>query len=354
MTTVHRWTGREAKLLRGALRLSVRDFAARLGIGLRTVNKWEARQSDITPLPHMQEVLDTALARASDEAKARFVAVARIAAPEHETVQSSGPPGRGAMLPVVVNSCLMFVPFDADTVASGGLSVFLDERAAIDAAANSAVAVSQRAQKRDITADASSDLWQTVTAITLGVGQADLDLDRLNRLIPSPDADGPPPQVGAADVDAIERTSDALRRCDFAHGGGLARAAAIAQLRSVLRLREAAATPAIRSRLDIAVADLATLAAWCSYDVEQHDQARRLWIVALELCRHTDHLRAADLAVDVLLDMAHQSLHLNHPDKALRLAGFGLAVEANSRVAVSDATRSYLASVQSWSYAVLG
>ncbi|MGH3906639.1 MAG: hypothetical protein ACRDTE_21045 [Pseudonocardiaceae bacterium] len=39
---------------------------------MRTVNKWEARQTDITPLPHMQEVLDTALARASDEAKARF------------------------------------------------------------------------------------------------------------------------------------------------------------------------------------------------------------------------------------------------------------------------------------------
>jgi transcriptional regulator with XRE-family HTH domain len=72
MTTVHRWTGREAKLLRESLRLSVRDFAARLGVGVRTVNKWEARRADITPLPYMQEVLDTALAQASDEAKARF------------------------------------------------------------------------------------------------------------------------------------------------------------------------------------------------------------------------------------------------------------------------------------------
>ena len=34
MTTVHRWTGREAKLLRESLRLSVRDFAARLGVGV--------------------------------------------------------------------------------------------------------------------------------------------------------------------------------------------------------------------------------------------------------------------------------------------------------------------------------
>src|SRR5262249_55065094 len=73
VTTVNRWTGREAKLLRQALRLSVRDFAAHLGVGVRTVNKWEARQADIIPLPYMQEVLDTALAQASDEAKARLL-----------------------------------------------------------------------------------------------------------------------------------------------------------------------------------------------------------------------------------------------------------------------------------------
>ena len=45
VTTVSGWTGREAALLRKALRLSVRDFAAHLGVGTRTVNKWEARQS---------------------------------------------------------------------------------------------------------------------------------------------------------------------------------------------------------------------------------------------------------------------------------------------------------------------
>ncbi len=117
MTTVDRWSGREAKLLREALRLSVRDFAARLGIGLRTVNKWEARQSAITPLPHMQEVLDTALARASDEAKARFAAATRPDAPEHDIVQLSGPPIRNAIVPVVVNGRLVFVPVGADAAA---------------------------------------------------------------------------------------------------------------------------------------------------------------------------------------------------------------------------------------------
>lgn len=353
MTIVDRWTGREAKLLRDALRLSVRDFAARLGVAVRTVNKWEARQTDITPLPHMQEVLDTALARASDEVKARFASATRAKVPEHETAQPLEPPVRGVMLPVVVNGRLVFVPFDADVLAAGGVDTLLDELQTTGAAGDSAFADSNDVQNRDIAA-ASSDLWQTVTAITLGMGQADIDLDRLDRLIPSLDADEPLQQVGDTDVDAIEHISDALRRCDFAHGGGLARAAAIAQLRSVLRLRKAAATPAVRVRLGIAAADLAMLAAWCSYDTEQHDHARRLWIVALELCRHADHPRAADLAVDVLLDMAHQSLHLSRPDEALRLVGFGLAIENNSPAAVSDATRSYLASVQSWSYAVLG
>jgi transcriptional regulator with XRE-family HTH domain len=114
VTTVSRWTGREAKLLREAMRLSVRDFAARLGVGVRTVNKWEARQAGITPLPYMQEVLDTALARASDEGKARFAASTRAEVREHETAHLSGPPVRGAMLPVVVNGRLVLVPFNAD------------------------------------------------------------------------------------------------------------------------------------------------------------------------------------------------------------------------------------------------
>jgi len=72
VSTVDHWTGREAKLLRQALRLSIRDFAARLGVGARTVNKWEARQAGITQRPYMQQILDTALAQASEEAKARF------------------------------------------------------------------------------------------------------------------------------------------------------------------------------------------------------------------------------------------------------------------------------------------
>ena len=86
MTIVRRWTGCETKLLREALRLSVRDFAAHLGVGMRTVNKWEARLAGITLRPHMQEVLDAALTRASDEVRARFAAVVQADVPTVEDV----------------------------------------------------------------------------------------------------------------------------------------------------------------------------------------------------------------------------------------------------------------------------
>lgn len=40
--------------------------------GIRTVNRWEARQAGTTPLPYMQQVRDTALEWASEQVKARF------------------------------------------------------------------------------------------------------------------------------------------------------------------------------------------------------------------------------------------------------------------------------------------
>jgi transcriptional regulator with XRE-family HTH domain len=72
MATVQRWTGAETKALRQAMRLSIRAFAAHLGVDARTVNKWEARGNTITLLPDTQAVLDTALNRAPDDVKTRF------------------------------------------------------------------------------------------------------------------------------------------------------------------------------------------------------------------------------------------------------------------------------------------
>ncbi|MGE7391821.1 hypothetical protein ACQKM2_40780 [Streptomyces sp. NPDC004126] len=72
MATVHHWTGLEARALRLALRLSVRAFADHLGVGVRTVSKWEKLRASTEPRPDTQAILDTALARADAAAHLRF------------------------------------------------------------------------------------------------------------------------------------------------------------------------------------------------------------------------------------------------------------------------------------------
>ena len=70
--TVHRWTGRETKQLREALRMTQRQFAEHLGVSDRAVAKWESGGADYVPRPETQALLDTALARASVEERERF------------------------------------------------------------------------------------------------------------------------------------------------------------------------------------------------------------------------------------------------------------------------------------------
>lgn len=72
MDGIRRWSGREARALREALRLSVRAFAARLGVSERTISKWEEGGGHRIPGPESQAILDTTYANANDEARARF------------------------------------------------------------------------------------------------------------------------------------------------------------------------------------------------------------------------------------------------------------------------------------------
>lgn len=84
--SVEVWTGASAAALRGALRMSVRDFAAHLGVAARTVSYWEARGRAITPLPATQDILDAALTAAGPAAARRFAGLM--------TATTSPPPGR--------------------------------------------------------------------------------------------------------------------------------------------------------------------------------------------------------------------------------------------------------------------
>jgi Helix-turn-helix len=90
------WSGRETRLLREAMRLSLRDFAAKLGINERLISKWEAGGSAFHPRPANQQVLDAALAGADDSVHERFwVSVAQDPAGQ-VSAPSPAPSGTGA------------------------------------------------------------------------------------------------------------------------------------------------------------------------------------------------------------------------------------------------------------------
>ncbi|MFB9298696.1 SUMF1/EgtB/PvdO family nonheme iron enzyme [Kibdelosporangium philippinense] len=60
------------RALRDAKRMSIREFAAHLGVSERMISKWEAGRENITPRPVNQAALDTCLTRSDPDTKARF------------------------------------------------------------------------------------------------------------------------------------------------------------------------------------------------------------------------------------------------------------------------------------------
>lgn len=71
MDVVSRWSARRAVALQLAMRATNEVFAGVLGISARTVASWHA-DPDVTPREELQQILDTAFARADDAVRARY------------------------------------------------------------------------------------------------------------------------------------------------------------------------------------------------------------------------------------------------------------------------------------------
>lgn len=72
VATVRQWTGREARLLREAMRMTIQGFASHLGMSERAISKWEQAGKNLSPRPDTQALLDTALEQAPHDVKDRF------------------------------------------------------------------------------------------------------------------------------------------------------------------------------------------------------------------------------------------------------------------------------------------
>jgi hypothetical protein len=194
---------------------------------------------------------------------------------------------------------------------------------------------------------------QHIAGLLLGIaGAANLDTGRLLALLPQAEPTGTR-RIGAADIDFIDQLTTAFARQDFAHGSGQIRDGAVAQLHAVLPLLDAQVAPELRPRLMLATAHLAMQAGWMSFECKQHDAARQLWTIALDLARSAEHPAAADLTAYLLYDMALQAVHLGRPDEALHLVR--IAETANvGRSPISAPTTGCLATIQARAHATEG
>jgi tetratricopeptide (TPR) repeat protein len=126
MGPVVRWTGFEANLLRFAMRLSLRSFATHLGVSFGTVTLWNRRGATIEPTPEMQAILDTALARASQEARQRFEDALRengpIAPDLVSTPVLAAPRIDEVLLTVQIGGRLVTLPLDSVATAARACS----------------------------------------------------------------------------------------------------------------------------------------------------------------------------------------------------------------------------------------
>ncbi|MFC5055739.1 helix-turn-helix transcriptional regulator [Saccharothrix xinjiangensis] len=294
------------------------SLGAQLGVNARTIRSWEAGENE--PLPELRQPLADALRVTLDDLDRLL-----------------------AGLPASTTSDNVIGPHRRDRTDE---TMSPDRHAMPDTGAKSDKEAAWMALNR-------RGFVNAIATITLGMDVVP-ELDRLEHLLPGTATPRLPRRLGVADIEGIEQLTRGFRDHDYRYGGGLARSAALAQLEHVLKLHDLDCSPAVRTSLRLATADLAQTAGWMAYDVELHDDALRLWTIALKLVHDVDDPRGADLTVHLQLDMAHQALHRDRPREALNLARLAHATAAGHDHPVSRSTDGYIASNLAWCHASLG
>ncbi|MFD0365473.1 helix-turn-helix domain-containing protein [Nocardia sp. GCM10030253] len=144
--------------------MSIREFAAHLGVHERLVSKWEAGGARVHPRPINQAALDTSLARSDDVVRARFVAlidqpmVDRSSAPGFEV-----PAGAAAHASYSSDADLLAL-IDAGAMRGDALAA-ISERDLIMAAAHEASEHAGQAESTNVGATTLEQLDADVTRI---------------------------------------------------------------------------------------------------------------------------------------------------------------------------------------------
>lgn len=265
MTAVDRWTGQEAAALRAALRMTVRDFAARLGIGVRTVSNWEARREGITPLPEMQAVLDTVLAQADDDVQERF-SLTRSSG-SGTSVAAVSPASAAPVAPDLSLDVLMEWTTGDFRLSRSEAAEAIERFTASDMA-------TRRAFLMGLSLLSGTPLVRQVQRWVAALPMAPVSTD----------------QLGADQLSDLEQSVTFFRRWDASGAGGLHRKAVVGQLNAVAETLGEPHAVATERRLFQVAAELAQLAGWMTYDTGSFGLAQRYYLLALGACQHADAL----------------------------------------------------------------
>ncbi|GGL19016.1 hypothetical protein GCM10012284_61970 [Mangrovihabitans endophyticus] len=322
------WSGREAKALRLARRMSIRAYAAHLGVAVASVANWERRGTAIRLRHETQEILDRDLAQLSDDLGRRFQSFLKTT--------PSGPPPAPAGKPSPTTAGPESVAWQRARIA--------DLDAAYD---RTPPAVDDRISRGDL-AEALPAAAEILvrSAVTVPLHS------RIAELVPPVDMEGPR-RIGSSDVARIEATTSAFRDWDNRWGGGLSCAAVVAHLQWVAACaaQSVCSSQKVKNRLLTALADLAGVAAFRSYDMNHHPQARSLWIIGLDAAVEAGNV---DLAGTTLRQLAHQSLHVGRADEALRLVRLSYATAVDPGHDAPELALAETAAYEGWCHAAAG
>lgn len=302
MSSIQPWTGREAHALRLAYRLSVRNFAAFLGIGARTVAAWSSDPT-ITPRPDTQAILDTALRRASDEVTVRFQAL--VTKQDHEGDEQpeplvdvsffSRPPAvNGAhqadepVLPLLRQLGLSNAP------GWSGCALPRQREAAYEQLVRFLIAWAENVNRREVL----RLLGWAASAAAAAPALEELDSDQRQRLVLAIQT---PSRVDGSIVDSIE---DVLYRCmrqDDVLGPQAALDTVLAQ-RSLARAMLRECPGDLRPRMLSVYSNLSAYAGWLAFDLNDFDSASYYY----EEARANAHeAHDSELGALILCNMSH-------------------------------------------------
>jgi tetratricopeptide (TPR) repeat protein len=255
--------------------MSVRDFAAHLGNSDRAVSKWEARGRDVHPWPVWQAALDTALAQASDDAKARFELLVQADSVLHEERQVIAPPRSAGLLTLNGDR------WDGHSTAA--LAEFL-------------------ADNHDLTPDTAQRLsheWRVVDppqVVEMKAGR----------------------RVGERLAKVVIERADALRHMDDFLGGGDMHDLVRRELQVTLdTVRDASYTEKTGRLLLASVGELAQLAGWVASDAGLHAKAERYYLGGVAAAHAAED---EPLAGHLLSSLAYQIANVGDPREAVLLA----------------------------------